>query len=177
MIRAAWLCLLAPALMLGQALNLESLDRLKSKASGNVTITLDASLLRIASKFLSDDDAEEAGVKKLVAGLKRILVRNFEFSHEGQYLDSDLDAVRNQLRDPAWNKVVEVRSKKDGENADVYVRQEGDRITGAAVIVGEPKELTVIHIEGPIDLDGIARLSGNFGIPDSVRKKVEKKTK
>ena len=177
MIRVAWLCLLAPALILGQALNLGSLDRLKPKASGNVSITLDSSLLRIASRFLSDDDPEEAEVKKLVAGLKRILVRSFEFSRDGEYLESDLDAIRSQLRDPAWNKVIEVRSKKDGESADIYVRQDGDRITGAALIVGEPKELTVIHIEGPIDLDGIARLSGNFGIPESVRKKVEKKTK
>ena len=177
MIRVAWLCLLAPALILGQALNLGSLDRLKPKASGNVSITLDSSLLRIASRFLSDDDPEEAEVKKLVVGLKRILVRSFEFSRDGEYLESDLDAIRSQLRDPAWNKVIEVRSKKDGESADIYVRQDGDRITGAALIVGEPKELTVIHIEGPIDLDGIARLSGNFGIPESVRKKVEKKTK
>jgi hypothetical protein len=169
--------LLAPALIFGQALNLDSLDKLKSRASENVSISMDSSLLRLASKFLSDDDPEEAEVRKLVAGLKRIVIRSFEFQREGEYLDADVDAIRNQLRDPAWKKVIEVHSRKDGESADVFLRQEADRITAVALIMAEPKELTVIHIEGPIDLDGLAKLAGNFGIPESVKKGVEKKTK
>ena len=177
MIRSLVWLLLAPALIFGQALNLDSLDKLKSRASENVSISMDSSLLRLASKFLSDDDPEEAEVRKLVAGLKRIVIRSFEFQREGEYLDADVDAIRNQLRDPAWKKVIEVHSGKDGESADVFLRQEADRITAVALIMAEPKELTVIHIEGPIDLDGLAKLAGNFGIPESVKKGVEKKTK
>lgn len=171
-----WLSL-APALIFGQALNLDSLDRLKSRAAENVTISMDASLLRLASKFLSDDDPEEAEIRKLVAGLKRIVIRSFEFQREGEYFDADVDAIRNQLRDPTWKKVIEVHSKNENENADVFVRQEADRISAVALIMTEPKELTVIHIEGPIDIDGLAKLAGNFGIPEAVKKKVERKAK
>jgi hypothetical protein len=46
-----------------------------------------------------------------------------------------------------------------------------------AIIAADRKELTVVHIDGPIDLDGLAKLSGNFGIPDDVRLKVERRRK
>lgn len=172
-----WLLLLASGLTFGQALDLGRLEKLKAKASETVNITLDGSLLQLASRFLSNDDPDEAQVKKLVAGVKRIVVRSFEFTHTGEYLDSDVDAIRSQLHDPNWKKVVEFRSKADGESADIYLRYDADHITGATLISAEPKELTIVHVEGPIDVDGLAKLAGNFGIPDSVRKKVERKSK
>ncbi|MEO8027039.1 MAG: DUF4252 domain-containing protein [Bryobacteraceae bacterium] len=175
-IRAALLssALLVP--VFGQSVHLESLDRLKAKASGNVTISLDASLLQLASRFLSDDDADQRDIRKLVAGLKRISVRNFQFDRDGDYSIGDVDAIRNQLRDPGWSKLVEVRNRRD-DNADVYLRQDGKNVSGAVVIVAEPRELTVVSFEGLIDMDGIAKLAGKFGIPDSVRIKVERRGK
>ena len=170
----AWLWMLSAAGAWAQPLNLESLDRLKSKASETVNITLDGSMLQMAAKFLSNDDPDDAQVKKLVAGLKRVVVRSFEFEHTGEYLESDLDGLRGQLRDPSWKKIVEVRSKTD-DNADVYVKSDADRFAGMVVVAAEPKELTVVQIEGPLDVDGLAKLAGNFGIPDSMRHRVEKK--
>lgn len=173
--RFAWyMFLLAPALASGQGLKLESLDKLAAKASESVNVNLDGSLLRLASRFLSSNDAEEAQVKKIVAGLKGVYVRNFEFSKAGQYQESDIEAIRNQLRDAKWHHVVEVRGRG---NADVCLRQDGDNITGLAVIVAEALELTVVYIDGPIDMDGLSKLSGNFGIPEGIRNKVEKKSK
>lgn len=86
----------------GQGLKLDHLDRLGSKASQTVNITLDGSLLRLASRFLSDGDSDEVEVKRLVNGLKGIVVRSFEFKAEGEYLDSDVEAIRAQLRNPNW---------------------------------------------------------------------------
>ena len=166
--------MLSVATAWAQPLNLESLDKLKAKASESVNITLDSSMLQMAGKFLSNDDPEDAQINKLVAGLKRIVVRSFEFERRGEYLESDLDGIRNQMRDPSWKRVVEVRSKTD-DNADVYVKSGADRFDGIVVIAAEPKELTVVQIEGPLDVDGLAKLAGNFGIPDSVRHKIEKK--
>lgn len=165
---------LAPAWLHAQALKLEALDKLAAKASESVTVNLDASLLKLASRFLSSDDTDQAQVKKIVAGLKGVYVRNFEFTKLGQYQDSDVDAIRNQLRDAKWKHVVEVRGR---DTAYVCLRQEGDNITGLAVIAAEPLELTVIYIDGPIDLDGLSKLSGNFGIPEGIRNKVEKEKK
>ena len=157
-----------------QPLKLDSLDKLASRASSTVKVTLDGSLLRLASRFLSTDDPDEAQVKQLVKGLKGIYVRSFEFSSFGQYQDSDLDAIRKQLQDSSWKPIVEVHTKHDGDNADIYVRDLGDHFGGVAIVATEPKELTVVHIDGAIDLDGLAKLSGNFGIPDDVRGKIEK---
>jgi hypothetical protein len=40
-----------------------------------------------------------------------------------------------------------------------------DRIAGLVVIAAEAKELTIVNIVGPIDLDQLSRLGGQFGIP------------
>jgi len=155
-----------------QSLKLDALDKLASKASESVTVTLDANLLRIGSKFLSSSDPDQAQIKKLVAGLKGVYVRSFEFDKAGQYQASDLDAIRAQLKDPIWKKIVEVRGR---DNSEVLLRQESENsISGLAVIVAEPKELTVVYIDGPIDMDGLSKLAGNFGIPEDIGEKLQK---
>jgi Domain of unknown function (DUF4252) len=171
--RLMFLFLLAAAWVHAQGLKLDALDKLAAKATDSVTVTLDGQLLQLASRFLSDDP-DQAQVKKLVAGLKGVYVRNFEFAKPGQYQDSDLDGIRSQLKDAKWKHIVEVRGK---DHADVCLRQENDKITGLAVVVAEPNELTVIYIDGPIDMEGLSKLGGNFGIPEDIKLKVEKKSK
>jgi hypothetical protein len=142
-----------------------SLDRLAAKASEVVDVTLDANLLQLANRFLSDKDADDAKVKKLVGGLKGIYVRSFEFEKTGEYQDSDVEPIRAQLRSPAWSRIVGVRSTKAGENSEVYVKTENNKIGGLAILVTEPKELTIVTIEGTIDPDQLSELGGHFGIP------------
>jgi len=169
------LLLFLPVLAWPQALKLDSLDKLAAQASNTVKITLEGRLLQLAARFLSDKDPEEAQVKELVKGLKGIYVRSYEFSKDAQYSESDVEAIRSQLRDANWAPIVEAHSKKDGNNADIYVKDQGDRFGGIAIISTEPKGLTVVHIDGVIDLDGLSKLSGNFGIPGDMRKKIETK--
>ncbi len=163
-----------PITAVAQPLKLESLDKLAAKATESVTVKLDGSMLRLASRFLSNEDADQAQVKKLVAGLRGIYVRHFEFAKAGQYLESDVEAIRNQLSDAKWKRIVEVRGH---DNADVCLRQEGDNVTGLAVIAAEPLELTAIYIDGPIDVDSLVKLEGNFGIPEGLHRHIEKKSK
>lgn len=165
---ACFLAMTASAIC--QELKLDHLDRLSAKARETVNVTLDASLLRLASRFLSDGDSDEIEIKRLVNGLRNIVVRSFEFKSEGEYLESDVEVIRAQLRNPAWKKLVEIRSKSEG-NSDIYLRTEDERIQGLTVISAEPKQLTVVSIDGAIDMDGLRKLSGNFGIPSSVRKR------
>ena len=163
---------LAPAMLCGQSVKLDSLDKLADKASEVVTVDLSGSLLRLGSRFLSNDDPDQAQIKKLVASLKGIYVRNFEFDKAGEYQASDLEPIRSQLKDPKWKKIVQVRGR---DNAEVLLRQENeDVISGLAVIVAEAKELTVVYIDGPIDMDGLSKLGGEFGIPKDIGSKVEK---
>lgn len=146
-------------------IQISNLDALAAKASQTVVVNLDERLMQLTAKFLSNKDSDEAKIKDLVNGLKGIYVKSFEFETEGQYLESDLDAIRAQLRNPAWNKIVNVSSKKEG-SVEVYLMQDGTKISGLAVLAVEPKEVTIVNIVGPVDLEKLSELEGNFGVPE-----------
>ena len=142
-----------------------SLDRLAAKATEVVDVTMDANLLQLAGRFLSDKDPDDAKVKKMITGLKGIYVRSFEFAKAGEYQESDVEPLRAQLHAPTWSRIVGVRSQKSGDNAEVYVKTENGKIGGLAILATEPKELTIVSIEGTIDPDQLSELGGHFGIP------------
>ncbi len=142
-----------------------SLNKLADKAAEVVDVTLDGPLLKLAGKFLSKDDPEEAKVRALVGGLKGIYVKSFEFEKEGEYSAEDVEAIRAQFRGPGWSRMVGVVSKKDHENADIYMKLDGERVAGLVVLAAEPKELTVVNIVGDIDINQLSELGGHFGIP------------
>ena len=141
------------------------LEHLAAKASDTVDLSLNGPTLQFAAKFLDSDDPEEAKVKKLLASIEGIYIRSFEFKREGAYSPADLDGIRNQLKSPDWSRIVEVTSAEEGETSEVYVRTENKKVTGVALICAAPKELTVVNIAGPVDLDSLAELSGHFGLP------------
>ena len=140
-------------------------DKLAEKASEVVDITMDSSMLQLASRFLSDKDPDEARIKKLVSGLKGLYVKSFEFDRRGEYEESDLESVRAQLRGPGWSRVVGVRSKRDGENVELFLKTEQGQVAGLAIISAEPRELTIVNIVGPVNPDDIRELGGHFGMP------------
>ena len=142
-----------------------SIEKLADKATEVVDVTMDSSLLQLASRFLSDKDADEARVKKLVAGLKGVYVRSFEFENTGEYDPSDVAALRAQLKSPGWSRIVGVRSRKNGDNAEVFVSSDAGQINGLVIIAAEPKELTIVNIVGLIKPEDLRDLGGNFGIP------------
>jgi hypothetical protein len=142
-----------------------NLEHLESKAADTVDVSLNGSMLQFAAKWLDGKDPEEAQVKKLISGISGIYVKSLTFKNEGAWSKADLDSVRKQLREPEWSRIVGVKSTEDGETVDVYVRNENKKVTGVAVIAAEPKELTVVNIVGPVDLDSLADLSGHFNIP------------
>lgn len=146
-------------------LQMASLDHLAAKASQTVDVSLDERLTRLAARVLSDKDADEKAVKKLIEGIKGIYVKSFEFDTDGQYVAADVEAIRSQLRGPGWTRLVNVTSKKEG-NVEVYTLFNGDQIGGLAVLVTEDRELTIVNIVGPVDLDKLAKLEGQFGVPD-----------
>ena len=142
-----------------------NIERLAAKAVETVNVTVDGALLQLAGKFLSSTDPDQKKIKTLIGNLKGIYVRSFEFANEGEYSTADLDSLRSQLRSPEWSKMVTVSSKKGGDNVDVFFKMEKDKIAGLVVIAAEPKELTFVNIVGPIDLDQLSSLGGQFGIP------------
>jgi hypothetical protein len=158
-------------------LELSSLDHLATKASQTVDVNIDERLMRVAAKALSDKDADERDVKKLIAGVKGIYVKSFEFETDGQFSTADVEAIRAQVRGPGWTRLVNVTSKKEG-SVEVYLLMVGEEIGGLAVLSSEDRELTVVNIVGPVDLEKLAKLEGQFGVPElgieSTKTKVKK---
>jgi hypothetical protein len=146
----------------GTRINLDLPD-MAAKASETVDVTLDGPMLRLASKFLSNNDADERAAKEMISGLAGIYVRSYEFDHEGEYDKSQAERIRQQLG-PTWKKIVKV-SSRTREDVDIWADTRGDAITGLLIISAEPKEFTVVNIVGPVDLEKLAGLEGQFGIP------------
>lgn len=155
----------ATALAQNPRIQTTQLNALAAKASDTVDVNIDESLMQLAAKFLSSKDADEAKVKDLVNGLKGIYVKSFTFENEGAYSEADLEGIRSQLRNSAWNKIVNVNSKKEG-SVEVYLMQSGSQISGLAVLASAPKEITVVNIVGPVDLEKLSALEGMFGVPE-----------
>jgi hypothetical protein len=49
---------------------------------------------------------------------------------------------------------------------EVYLLFNGETVGGLAVLHTDDKELTVVNIVGPVDLDKLAKLEGQMGVPD-----------
>ena len=164
----AVLLVLAPVLCAkaqDSRIQMSGLDHLAAKASQTVDVSIDERLMRIAAKVLSDKDEDEREVKKLVAGLKGIYVKSFEFDAVGQYVPADVEIIRTQLRGPGWTRLVNVFSRKEG-SLEVYLLFIGEQVNGLAVLHTDDKELTVVNIVGPVDLDKLAKLEGQLGVPE-----------
>lgn len=150
--------------------DLSSVDRLAAKATNSVDVTLDGSMLKIATRGLSQKHStDDEKVKELLSMLTSVHVRHLEFGNESDISDSDIEPVRAQLQSPGWSKVASVRSRKDGDNVDIFTMSEGNIVKNIVIIVQEPKELTYVNMAGSLDparLSAvIGELGGKFGIP------------
>jgi hypothetical protein len=148
----------------GPRLQIDQLDVLANKASETVDVKLDERLMATTAKFFSGKD--DADIKEALKGIKGIYVKSFTFEKEGEFSQVEVDSVMSQLRGSTWSKILTVKSKKGGENVEVYLNMVGDQISGLAVLSIEPKEFTVVNIVGLIDLEKLSKLEGQFGVPD-----------
>jgi hypothetical protein len=154
----------ATAMAQNPRIETKQLDALATKASQTVDVNIDERLIQLTAKILGKDP-EDVKIKEIVTGLKGIYVKSFEFETEGQFSTADLESVRSQLTNAAWNKVVNVRSKKEG-SVEVYLMSNASTISGLAVLASDAKQITVVNIIGNVDLDKLSQLEGQFGIPE-----------
>ena len=147
-------------------LDLPSFSHLQSKATEVVDVTLGAWPLALASKFMEADDAEGVELKKLISGIKSIVVRSYEFDSDFAYSKEDVAAVRAQLAAPAWTQLAQVRKRgKDQEvDLDVYIALDADQAKGFAIVASEPRKFTILNIVGTINLDQVAKLQHHMDL-------------
>ncbi len=152
----------------------ESWDKLAAKADEVVNVKLDRKMLRFASKFMDDDDKDDAEGKQLISKLNGIYVRSLEFKTPGEFTQADVEPIRAQLQGPEWSQMVDFDSKTDKEKVSIYIKTSGDRTLGMVILAEEPTELTFVDLDGPINPDDLEGLSGNFGIPKGIHARSKK---
>jgi len=160
-------CILLPTL--GAAhdarLNLPDFGSLADKATESVNLSLSPWLLRIAAACIDGKDADSTATKKLLAGIKSIEIRNYQFATDFAYSAADIDAVRLQLAAPGWTRLMQVRDRKSKENVDIYLMVENGRTNGFALIASEPREFTIINIVGSISIEDLPKLVDHLHLP------------
>jgi hypothetical protein len=144
----------------------ERLNGLESRARDVVEVNIDGKLLDLAKRVSSKvNDAKAKQVAQAISGLKGIYVRVFNFEHENEYNPSDLDQIRSQLTSPGWERLANVRSKRNNQRVDVFTMFKGDKMDGVAVVISESKSIALVNIVGMIDLEMLVELSGKLNIP------------
>lgn len=143
-----------------------NLEKLAQKAKDSAEVTLDGPLLKLAARFLSDKDADQAHARKALEGIEGIYVRSFQFDTDTAYDQADLDQLRANYRAPEWSRIVGVRAAADRDNADVFFKiTPNGLLGGVAVIAAGPRELTIVSVSGNIDPAVFIELGGHFDIP------------
>lgn len=164
---AALLLIAVPIASHAQAgrIALPSFDSLAKKAVSSVNISLDPSLLTLATQFM-DNDPDAAAVKDVVSGIEGIYVRSFQFATDNAYSPSDVQRVRQQLEGPGWMKMVSVHSSQKDQDVDIYMLQREKRVEGLVIIAAQPRKLTIVNLVGSVDLAKLGQLQGKFGVPN-----------
>jgi hypothetical protein len=151
---------------------------LAARATHATEVTLDKNMLAFAAKFIKDDDdkndKDSKAVQDMIKGLKGVYVRDYEFEKDHSYTAEELDGLRRYFENSDWSPMVKDRTRAKAEGTDVYVKLINGQMQGLFVLDAEEKELSLVLILGPIDIDKISELGGNFGIPKDAVKKARK---
>jgi hypothetical protein len=139
---------------LGSAQKLElKLDAIAAKASDKAELDLDGALLKLAlPQGLSKKDKDgKTPAGDLLSGVQEIHVRHYEFEKAGTWSDQDLEPLRKQVSEGSgWSRVLNVKEK--GESAEVFVLNQGGKVSSCLILAAEAKELSVVYLMGTLTL-------------------------
>ena len=142
------------------------LKGMETTARDVVEVNLDGKMLDLAKRVtlkVNNEDARKVG--EAISELKGIYVRVYRFENENEYNSGVVDQLRAQLNSPGWERLANVRSKKNNQKVDVFTMFTGDIMSGVAVVISESKSVAVVNVIGPIDIETLVELSGRLNIP------------
>jgi hypothetical protein len=140
-------------------------SHLRSKATETVDVDVGGFLLALA-RMVTREEAKQDPALRVLDDIRSVKVRSYKFDSDEGYSRADVEAARKQLKGPEWNAMVQVHKRDAQEDVDVYVCvEDSGKTCGLAVIATQPREFTVVSIVGSIDIDRLADLEGEFGIP------------
>jgi Domain of unknown function (DUF4252) len=161
----AALALPGPSLGATPEFRIPDFSHLNSRATEVVDVSVGGFLLGLARMVIPKEDRANDPALSVLDDIKSVTVRSFKFDSDDAWSRQDIDSVRSQLTGPQWNSLVQVRKRNAREDVDVYICMEENKSCGLAVIATQPREFTVVSIVGSIDIDKLAALEGEFGIP------------
>ncbi len=160
-----WLRLVGvlPLALAAQDIDWSVFDKLGQKAARSAEVSIGAEQLALLTGAKGQPDAEPLG--DLIGQLKSVFVRSFEFEAPGMYDLEPLRSLRDKVKASGqWSSLVSVKEKDRFTEILMKKSPEG-KSGGLLIIAAEPKEVSVVHIEGISDLSALGRLGGIAGIP------------
>jgi hypothetical protein len=128
-----------------------NLDAVAARAKDKAEVTLEGPLLQQALQMAPPTLKDKLGT------VKKVVIRHYEFAELGQYADSDLDNIRSVTsRGPDWARIINVNEEK--QRVEIYTQSQDAKITGLLLMVAQPKEVTVVQVEGSIDVASLQEL-------------------
>jgi len=122
-----------------------------------VQVDLDTMLLGLASATARSADP---AVAELLSGLEGVRIRVYKTIEDVGDVVEYVDEASDQLERADWQQVVRVQD--EGE-VRVYVRGDGESLTGiTAMIVGEG-EAVFVNVAGSISSEQLAQVATTFG--------------
>jgi hypothetical protein len=147
-------------------LRIPSFSKLQAQAVQSVDVNIGSLPLKFASMLV--DKADESGdLKKIVLGVKEVIVRSYSFEKDNAYPKDEIEAVRSQLSGSTWSPIATIRDKNKNENIDVSIAFEKDKVVGVAIVAASPKQFTILNIVGEIGVDQIAALAKQLHVTDN----------
>jgi Sec-independent protein translocase protein TatA len=137
---------------------------LAARASDVTEVTLGKNMLAFAAKFMHGKDDDEAATRHLIEGLDGIYVRDYSFDKDNQYSPDDIESLRKYFETSEWSPIVHTRERKSGESTDVLVKLVNGENKGMFILDAEPRELSIVLILGPINIDELGHLHGIGGL-------------
>ncbi len=137
---------------------------LAARATNVTEVTLGKNMLAFAAKFMNDGDKDDAATRQLIQGLEGIYVREYEFDKTGQYSPEEIAKLRESFQTSEWSPIVHERESKSGETTDILMKTVNGESRGMFILSAEPKELTIVLILGPINMDQLGELKGLSGL-------------
>lgn len=127
-----------------------------------VEVNIKSGVLGLAARLTEKSEPE---VASLLRGLKavRVNVIGLDDGNRGE-LRERIDAIRHELDENGWERLVTVREKK--EDVGVYLKHRGEEaIEGVVVtVINGNKEAVFINVVGDIRPEKIAEIGEKLGI-------------
>jgi Domain of unknown function (DUF4252) len=143
----------------------QSVEALAQHSAFHTNFTFDRSMLRFASNFMDNSDAD---TQRAINKLDAISVHSFHYSQPGMYNPALLGSIRAEYDATGWKHMVTAHPKGDpfstGET-DLWISFAHADVTGMVVLLAGARDVDLIAVTGDLSPLDLLHLRGHFGIP------------